>query len=164
VWQALFDEAMARIAGRFRRVEPRRTARLFLLRLLSGVERKNCWQLAEHAGLASPSSMQRLLREAVWDAEAVRDDVRDLVSRHLGHPSGVLIVFHQRETDRVETSKTSATSTCVIPRSTADTTRRRRSSCACGRICRASTFSSVTIRATTKPIMRHGSIRASSQR
>ena len=34
--------AMARIAGRFRRVEPRATARAYLLGLLSGVERKDC--------------------------------------------------------------------------------------------------------------------------
>lgn len=35
--------------------------------------------------------MQRLLREAVWDADAVRDDVRDLVVETLGRPDGVLI-------------------------------------------------------------------------
>lgn len=35
--------------------------------------------------------MQRLLRQAVWDADAVRDDVRDLVTEVLGHPDGVLI-------------------------------------------------------------------------
>ena len=57
-------------------MEPRRTARLFLLGLLSGVERKNCWNLAEHARLSDPQPIQRLLREAVWDADAVRDDVR----------------------------------------------------------------------------------------
>jgi hypothetical protein len=39
-WQASLDEVMARIAGRFMRVEPRRTARAFLLGLLSQVERK----------------------------------------------------------------------------------------------------------------------------
>jgi hypothetical protein len=33
---------MTRIAGRFRRVEPRATARAFVLGFLSGVERKNC--------------------------------------------------------------------------------------------------------------------------
>jgi hypothetical protein len=49
-WQIVWDEVMARIAGRFTRVEPRRTARQFLTGLLLGIERKNCWQLAEHAG------------------------------------------------------------------------------------------------------------------
>lgn len=90
-WQTVFDEVMAGIAGRFGRVEPRRTTRAFLLGLLSGIEKKNSWWLAEHAGLAGPQKMQRLLREAVWDADGVRDDVRDLVVQHLGDSGGVFI-------------------------------------------------------------------------
>ncbi|MEU9620600.1 hypothetical protein ACIODT_30140 [Streptomyces sp. NPDC088251] len=35
----MFDQVMARIAGRFGRVEPRATARSYLLGLLSNVER-----------------------------------------------------------------------------------------------------------------------------
>jgi SRSO17 transposase len=90
-WQADFDGVMARVAGRFGRVEPRRTARQFVLGLLSDIERKNCWWLAERAGHGGPQAMQRLLREAVWDADQVRDDVRDLVAETLGRPDGVLI-------------------------------------------------------------------------
>jgi SRSO17 transposase len=90
-WQGLLDEVMARIAGRFVRVEPRRTARAFLLGLLSDIERKNCWWLAEHAGHHGPQAMQRLLRQAVWDADRVRDDVRNLVVEKLGRRDGVLI-------------------------------------------------------------------------
>ncbi|MER5228222.1 IS701 family transposase [Streptomyces flaveus] len=88
----MFDQIMDRVAGRFRRVEPRATARAYLLGLLSGVERKNCWRLAEQAGLARPGPMQRLLRNARWDADAVRDDVRAYVVDHLGSEGGVLIV------------------------------------------------------------------------
>ena len=36
-------------------------------------------------------AMQRLLRTACWDAEAVYDDVRELVVAHLGHPDAVLV-------------------------------------------------------------------------
>jgi SRSO17 transposase len=86
------DEVMARIAGRFSRVEPRATARAFVTGLLSGIERKTCWSLAEHAGHTRPEAMQRLLRTARWEADAVKDDVRDLVVEHLGHRDGVLIV------------------------------------------------------------------------
>jgi hypothetical protein len=75
-WQVMFDQAMARIAVRFHRAEPRATARAFVLGLLSGVERKNCRQLAEEAGHAHPGAMQRLLRSARWDADGVRDEVR----------------------------------------------------------------------------------------
>jgi SRSO17 transposase len=91
-WLDEFDSAFARIAGRFRRVEPRRRARGFLLGLLSDVETRSCWQLAEQAGDASPHGMQRLLGEAVWDADAVRDDVRSYVVDELGDPGGVLIL------------------------------------------------------------------------
>ncbi|GAA0317992.1 IS701 family transposase [Streptomyces polychromogenes] len=88
----MFDQAMARIAGRFKRVEPLATARAFVLALLSGVERKNCWRLAEQAGHARPGPMQRLLRSTRWDADAVRDDIRTYVLEHLGAEDGVLIV------------------------------------------------------------------------
>ncbi|MEU7513809.1 transposase [Streptomyces sp. NPDC042898] len=83
---------MARIAGRFRRVEPRATARAYLLGLLSGVERKNYWRLAEQAGHARPGPMRRLLRSARWDADSVRDEVRAYAVDHLGGDGGVLIV------------------------------------------------------------------------
>jgi SRSO17 transposase len=36
--------------------------------------------------------MQRLLRTARWDADAVRDDVRDFVVERLAHPDAVLVV------------------------------------------------------------------------
>ncbi|WP_430541581.1 IS701 family transposase [Streptomyces malaysiensis] len=88
----MFDQAMARIAGHFGRVEPRASARSYLLGLLSRAERKNCWQLAEQAGLARPGPMQRLLRYARWDADAVRDDIRAYAVEHLGADDGVLIV------------------------------------------------------------------------
>jgi SRSO17 transposase len=89
---AEFDSAFARIAGRFGRVEPRRRARAFLLGLLSDVETRSCWQLAEQAGDRTPHRMQRLLGEAVWDADAVRDDVRRYVVDELGDAGAVLIL------------------------------------------------------------------------
>ena len=67
---------LGRVAGRFGRVEPRRRARAFVLGLLADLPRKNCWTLAEHARDPSPDGMQHLLARAVWDADAVRDDVR----------------------------------------------------------------------------------------
>jgi SRSO17 transposase len=36
--------------------------------------------------------MQRLLNHARWDADQVRDDLRDYVVEHLGDPGGVLVV------------------------------------------------------------------------
>jgi len=91
-WLVEFDTGFAAIAGRFGRVEPRRRARLFLLGLLSDVDTRWCWQLAERAADASPHGMQRLLGESVWDADAVRDDVRGYAVDALGDPAGVLIL------------------------------------------------------------------------
>ena len=83
---------MGRIAGRFGRVEPRRRARAFVLGLLSGLPRKNCWSIAEYAGDQTPGGMQHLLGRARWDADAVRDDLRDYLTERLGDPGAVLAV------------------------------------------------------------------------
>ena len=80
------------IARRFRRPEPRRRALDYLKGLLSPVERKNGWQLAEQAGDATPYGVQHLLSTYIWDADLVRDDLRDYVVEHLGDASGVLVV------------------------------------------------------------------------
>ncbi len=89
--QALF-RLHARIAPRFVRPEPRRRALAYLQGILSSIERKKGWQLAEHAREASPYGMQRLLSRAVWDADLVRDDLRAYVLEHLGQESAVLVI------------------------------------------------------------------------
>jgi SRSO17 transposase len=92
-WAAELKEMHRRIAHRFARPEPRERALSYLKGLTGTVERKNGWQLAEAAGEASPDGMQRLLNTAEWDAEAVRDDLREYVIEHLGDDKGgVLIV------------------------------------------------------------------------
>ena len=60
--------------------------------LVSSVERKNGWQLAEQAGDATPDGVQRLLSTYRWDADLVRDDLRDYVVEQLGAADGVLVV------------------------------------------------------------------------
>jgi SRSO17 transposase len=91
-WAAGLDEVMARIAGRFSRVEPpRRPARAFLLGLLAELPRKDCWTITEHAGDAAPGPMQHFLAAASWDADGVRDDLRDYVVEHLGDLGEVLV-------------------------------------------------------------------------
>ena len=82
---------MLRAGPRFRRVEPRRRARGFVLGLLSALPRKNCWTIAEQAGDATPDGMQHLLARARWDADGVRDDLRGFVVEHLGDPDAVLV-------------------------------------------------------------------------
>ena len=77
-------------AGRFARVEPRRRAFAYVRGLLSGLERKNGWTLAERAGDRSPNALQEMLYSPCWDPDAVRDDLRDYVVEHLGEPDAVL--------------------------------------------------------------------------
>ena len=85
-------EVHARIAPRFRRAEVRTRARHFLEGLLAPVERKNGWQMAEELGEHGPRGVQRLLGEADWNADAVRDDLRAYVTEHLGEADGMLVV------------------------------------------------------------------------
>lgn len=82
----------ARIAPRFRRAEVRRRGLRYLDGLLSSVERKNGWQLAEVLGESGPQGVQRLLNRADWDEEGVRDDLRAYVGEQLGEEDGVLVV------------------------------------------------------------------------
>jgi SRSO17 transposase len=91
-WAAGLVALHARLAGRFARAEPRRRVLAYLRGLLGNVSRKNGWQLAEHAGEATPDGMQRLLATADWDPDLVRDDLRAYVLEHLGDPGAVLVV------------------------------------------------------------------------
>jgi len=85
-------EAYQRMAPCFGRSETRARSRRYLTGLLSTTERKNGWHLAEQSGERHPRGVQRLLDEAEWDAEAVRDVLRQYAVDYLGQPSGVLIV------------------------------------------------------------------------
>jgi len=91
-WAEGLDAVHARVAPRFARAEPRRRALAYLRGLLSPVERKNGWQLAEQAGEATPDGMQHLLARADWDADRVRDDLRAYVVEQLGDEQAVLVV------------------------------------------------------------------------
>src|SRR6266511_1035413 len=91
-WAADLGALAARIGHHVSRAEPRRRVLAYLQGLLSPVERKNGWQLAEAAGEASPYAVQHLLGRAVWDADAVRDDLRGYVVEQLGDPGAVLVV------------------------------------------------------------------------
>src|SRR5215469_16612096 len=91
-WAGELERLHARIATRFVRAEPRRRALAYLKGLLSGIERKNGWQLAEEAGEQTPDGMQRLLSTAEWDADAVRDDLLAYVLDHLADDSAILVL------------------------------------------------------------------------
>ena len=85
-------ELSLRIGSRFKRAEARKRVGRYLRGLLASVDRKNGWQMAEELGDPNVHGVQRLLAEADWDEEAVRDDLRAYVLEHLGEASGVLVV------------------------------------------------------------------------
>ena len=91
-WAEGIDQVHECIAGRFQRPEPRRRVLDYLRGLLSPVERKNVWQLAEQAGDATPDGVQRLLSTYRWDADLVRDDLTGYVVEHLADAEAVLVV------------------------------------------------------------------------
>ena len=91
-WTLWLTEVERRLMPRFPRREARRRAWAYIRGLLSPVERKNGWQLAEVNGDATPYGVQHLLGRARWDDEAVRDDLRAYVVEHLGEPQAVLVI------------------------------------------------------------------------
>lgn len=91
-WIAELEDLFAYIGHRFGRREMQERALDYLIGLLSPLERKNGWQLAEAADYPSPYSLQHLLDRAHWDADAVRDDLIDVAVEELGDPDGVLVV------------------------------------------------------------------------
>src|SRR3954468_8518910 len=91
-WSRELEGLAARIAPRFTRAEPRRRALAYLRGLLSPLERKNGWQLAEVAGDATPDGVQDFVSRMHWDADAVRDDLPAYVVEHLGDPDAVLVL------------------------------------------------------------------------
>jgi len=91
-WTRELAAVMERIGTRFGRVEPRRRALAYLRGLLSAVERKNGWQLAEAAGDRTPDGVQDFLARAHWQADLVRDDLRAYVVAHLGDGQAVLVL------------------------------------------------------------------------
>jgi SRSO17 transposase len=92
-WSDALADLQGCSANRCARAEVRARVGRYLAGLLSRVERKNGWQLAEAIGETGPQGVQRLLNAAAWDAEGGRDDLRTYMVDHLGDPaSGVLIL------------------------------------------------------------------------
>ncbi|MEV0622119.1 IS701 family transposase [Nonomuraea sp. NPDC050404] len=87
------SDLTTRIAPCFGRVETRQQALGYVaaLRAEKGGQR-NGWQIARSIGDAAPWRTQRLLNRARWDADAVRDVLRDYVVEQIGDPAAVVAV------------------------------------------------------------------------
>ncbi|MEU9386828.1 IS701 family transposase [Streptomyces sp. NPDC048279] len=72
----------------FNRPEPR----VVFAQFIEGLLAKNSWTLAERAGHVTADRMQWLLNGSVWDADRLRDTVRDYVVDHLGDADASLVI------------------------------------------------------------------------
>jgi len=92
LWASLLREAKRRIRPLFTQDRVARSAGQFLDALLGNEPRKTGWMRAEAAGDGGPWRQQALLGRGRWDADALRDIVRDYVVEHLGDDDAILVI------------------------------------------------------------------------
>src|SRR6266403_3263857 len=92
LWAASLREIKTRIRPLFRQERVARNAGLFLEGLLGDEQRKTGWMRAEAAGDPGPWRQQAILGRMDWDADALRDIVRDYVIEHLADDDAVLVI------------------------------------------------------------------------
>lgn len=91
-WADDFVEFHGRFHHLFGRSEGRTQVGKYLRGLLTTIERKNSWQLAEAVGDTIPDATQRLLYQTEWDADAARDLLQGYVVEHIGDDEGIGVV------------------------------------------------------------------------
>src|SRR4051812_19548620 len=92
VWAASLREVKARMRPLFTQERVAASAGLFLDGLLGQERRKTGWMRAEAAGDPGPWRQQAILGRGRWDADALRDIVRDYALEHLAEDDAVLVV------------------------------------------------------------------------
>jgi SRSO17 transposase len=92
LWASSLREVKGRIRPLFQQERMAASAGLFLDALLGPERRKTGWMRAEAAGDPGPWRQQALLGRAQWDADALRDVVRDYAVEVLAEPDAVLVV------------------------------------------------------------------------
>jgi hypothetical protein len=78
--KTLVQEATSLLRPHFRRQQAHRHAVDYLRGLISDVERKNGWQLAEQAGYPHPRGIQRVLDRYSWDRFCCMNNHRVLIT------------------------------------------------------------------------------------
>src|SRR5829696_9092200 len=92
LWASSLRDVKARIRPLFTQARVAASAGLFLDGLLGEERRKTGWMRAEAAGDPGPWRQQAILGRGRWDAEALRDIVRDYALEHLAADDAVLVV------------------------------------------------------------------------
>jgi SRSO17 transposase len=92
LWASSLRDVKARMWGLFTQERVAASAGLFLDGLLGDERRKTGWMRAEAVGDPGPWRQQAILGRGRWDADALRDIVRDYVVETLGAEDAVLVV------------------------------------------------------------------------
>src|SRR6188768_1408385 len=92
LWAASLREIKKRIRPLFSQERVATNAGLFLEGLLGDERRKTGWMRAEAAGDPGPWRQQAVLGRDQWDADGLRDMVRDYVTEHLADENAVLVI------------------------------------------------------------------------
>jgi len=92
LWASSLREVKARMRPLFSQERVAASASSFLDGLLGDERRKTGWMRAEAAGDAGPWRQQAILGRGRWDADALRDVVRDYAIEHLGTDDAVLVI------------------------------------------------------------------------
>ena len=92
LWSTTLRQAKQRIRPLFAAPSVAASANAFLDGLLGGERRKTGWMRAEAAGDPGPWRQQAILGRTHWDAEALRDVVRDYAIETLASPEAVLVI------------------------------------------------------------------------
>src|SRR6476660_276130 len=92
LWAASLREVKARMRPLFGQERVAASAGLFLDGLLGTERRKTGWMRAEAAGDPGPWRQQAILGRGRWDADALRDIVRDYAAGSLGDEDAVLVI------------------------------------------------------------------------
>src|ERR687885_665877 len=92
LWASSLREVKARMRPLFTQERVAASAALFLDGLLGEERRKTGWMRAEAAGDPGPWRQQAILGRGRWDADALRDIVRDYALETLADPDAVLVV------------------------------------------------------------------------
>ena len=92
LWASSLRAAKARMRPLFTQARVAASAERFLDGLLGEERRKTGWMRAEAAGDPGPWRQQAILGRAPWDADALRDIVRDYALDTLADPEAVLVI------------------------------------------------------------------------
>ena len=92
LWAASLRDIKARMRPLFTQTRVAASAGLFLDGLLGDERRKTGWMRAEAAGDPGPWRQQAILGRGRWDADALRDLVRDYVVETLAADDAVLVI------------------------------------------------------------------------